>query len=44
MKTKKLSINRSTGGCRYRNLLWKQTAEKFLGHNNRTDHFVCFRN
>lgn len=31
MKTKKLSIgNRPTGGCRYRNLLWKQTAEKFL--------------
>lgn len=45
MKTKKLSIAIALlAVARYRNLLWKQTAEKFLGHNNRTDHFVCFRN
>ena len=28
MKQKAKHRNRSTGGCRYRNLLWKQTAEK----------------
>ena len=33
MKTKKLSI-----------AIALLAAEKFLGHNNRTDHFVCFRN